>query len=335
MNKLNAKINALSVGIGQDIKAIKGSIGALTDFRTLAADYTDASISTAIKILHNKITALDTAVDTRITTKVDAAKTDIKSVTDAISAKIGNLDNVHSDITDNGADGDLITMINYVYSTAKSATGGTAGVEIDDTTPSLTKTYSSKKIKDLIKVLTTAIAENKSEIDANTNKLNTHETSIEQLDGSITRVESDLTTAIGTLTSLETTEKGSIVAALNEVLTKAKTAAGAVKINDESNAETDALSAKKIKELIAAAVSAAKSELLDDAPDALNTLKELADALNNDASLGAKVTEIMNGAVRFDKAQSLSEEQINRAQANLGLGEVDFLAAYIAARDGV
>ena len=90
-----------------------------------------------------------------------------------------------------------------------------------------------------------------------------------------------LTVAQGSLTSLTTTAKSNLVAAINEL--KSITDGGAA-INDAAGDgdTTVTWSADKIFDSIAAAKAALKNELLDGAGAALDTLNELGDALNND-----------------------------------------------------
>lgn len=87
---------------------------------------------------------------------------------------------------------------------------------------------------------------------------------------------------IGNLQTLSTTEKTSIVGAINELFQYVRSLSGnASGINDSATNETSTLSAKKIIELVNQAKTDAKSEILGGAVAAeLDTIKELADALN-------------------------------------------------------
>jgi len=85
---------------------------------------------------------------------------------------------------------------------------------------------------------------------------------------------------IGDLTNLTTTEKSNLVSALNEL----KTSVGAL-ISDETTATTTTWSSTKIDSAITAAIEG----LVNSAPGTLDTLKELADALGNDASFATTV----------------------------------------------
>jgi hypothetical protein len=87
---------------------------------------------------------------------------------------------------------------------------------------------------------------------------------------------------IGSLTTLNTTEKTTLVGAINELKQSINTLSGnAAGINDSATNETSTLSAKKILELVNQAKTDAKSEILGGNVAAeLDTIKELADALN-------------------------------------------------------
>lgn len=87
---------------------------------------------------------------------------------------------------------------------------------------------------------------------------------------------------IGSLATLSTTEKTTLVGAINELKQSIHTLSGnAAGINDSATNETSTLSAKKIIELINQAKTEAKSDILGGNVAAeLDTIKELADALN-------------------------------------------------------
>lgn len=130
-----------------------------------------------------------------------------------------------------------------------------------------------------------------------------------------------LTVAQGSLTSLTTTAKSNLVAAINEL--KSITdglAGGGAAINDAAGDgdTTVTWSADKIFDSIAAAKAALKNELVDGAGAALDTLNELADALNNDPNFAATIaTEIAN-RVRYDAVQTLTEPEKAQARVNIG-----------------
>lgn len=155
----------------------------------------------------------------------------------------------------------------------------------------------------------------------------------------------------GNLTALNTTDKSSIVAAINEVKVGA------------SGAPPDATEAAKgIVELaslaeVAAGVDAVrvvtpegvrqerialKAEILGPGvPGALDTLDELAAALADDANYAATVTTALANRVRTDTAaQNLTTTEKSNARTNidvyskteLGDPETDLVAVYTAAK---
>lgn len=64
------------------------------------------------------------------------------------------------------------------------------------------------------------------------------------------------------------------------------------------------------------------------APDALNTLKELADALGDDPNYAATVTRLLGNRLQFDQPQSLTPIQKAQAVLNLGLAVVAVTGNY-------
>ena len=94
--------------------------------------------------------------------------------------------------------------------------------------------------------------------------------------------DKEITKLIGSLTTLSTTEKTTLVGAINELYQSVRSLSGsAAGINDSATNETSTLSAKKIIELVNKAKTDAKSEILGGNVAAeLDTIKELADALS-------------------------------------------------------
>lgn len=84
---------------------------------------------------------------------------------------------------------------------------------------------------------------------------------------------------------------------------------------------------------ITAAVAQAKTEIVDGAPAAYNTLLEIANYISTDQTQAAAILLALDNRVRFDAAQALSAAEQEQAQANIGVTGAGLLAAYIAARD--
>lgn len=118
-------------------------------------------------------------------------------------------------------------------------------------------------------------------------------------------------TATGNTSGLQTSNK-TLVGAINEVL---------------DNVPSDADLNARIEAIIGAA------------PDALDTLQEIAQAIGDDANFAGTVTDALGKRLRFDAAQSLTAAQKTRGQANLdvhsraaiGDPETDLVAAFESA----
>ena len=130
-----------------------------------------------------------------------------------------------------------------------------------------------------------------------------------------------LTTKIGDTTSLSTTAKANLVAAINEVQAAVATLqAGSTTINDTAgNGDVNVTwSADKIHDEIVARVQAAKDDLLGDAGAALDTLKELADALNNDASYATNIAAMLTKRLAVDAVQTFTNAEKLQGRENIG-----------------
>jgi len=136
-----------------------------------------------------------------------------------------------------------------------------------------------------------------------------------------------LTTNQGTLTALTTTDKTSLVKAINELKSSI---ANATNINDTSTSTSATWSSDKINSSINNAVSA----LVNGASTTLDTLKELADALGNDANFATSIATQMGKRVRVDAPQTFTVTEQAQGCANLGIGnpDTDFVAAYNTAK---
>ena len=121
------------------------------------------------------------------------------------------------------------------------------------------------------------------------------------------------------LSSLTTTQKTSLVAAINELKTAIDNSGPSITISDSTSSTTEVWSSSKVS----SAIAQAKSDLVNGAGAALDTLSELAAALGNDASFASTVTTALGYRLRFDAAQALTAGQKTQACANLGIGEPD------------
>ena len=93
--------------------------------------------------------------------------------------------------------------------------------------------------------------------------------------------DKEIITLIGVLSTLTTTQKNSIVGAINELNQRITTLSGSsAGIDDTSTGDSSTLSAKKIIELLKQAKAEVKNELLGGEVDVnIDTIKELGDML--------------------------------------------------------
>ena len=138
-----------------------------------------------------------------------------------------------------------------------------------------------------------------------------------------------------TLNALTTTTKTNLIAAINEVqATAASAAGGGATINDATTTTTSVWSSSKTNSSIQAATAA----LVNSAPAALDTLKELSDALGGDANFATTVTTALGNRVRVDAAQTFTTTQQLQARSNIaaagsvdvGDTNTDFVATFVA-----
>lgn len=138
---------------------------------------------------------------------------------------------------------------------------------------------------------------------------------------------------VGNLTALTTTAKSSLVAAINE-LAEGQASAGA-QIDDDAASLTTVYSSNKTESVVNQAIS----DLVSGAPEALDTLAEIAAKLaEDDNALEALLTSV-GVRVRFDEAQVLTAPQQLTARTNIGavaaadVGDTarDFVADFNAA----
>lgn len=138
----------------------------------------------------------------------------------------------------------------------------------------------------------------------------------------------------GDKTALTTTNKASLVAAINELVS---TIASATSILDTATSgdTSHTWSADKI----ITEINAAKTAIINGAPAAYDTLIEIATQLSSDqTALGNLLTAVGN-RVAFDQVQTLTAPQKAQAIANIGavsaadVGDVnsDFVATFNAA----
>lgn len=133
----------------------------------------------------------------------------------------------------------------------------------------------------------------------------------------------------GNLSSLTTTQKSNLVGALNEL--KASISSAGAKIDDAAASSSTTYSSVKIN----SAINTAIAEIIDGAPAAFDTLKEIADYIADDQAALQTITTALANRVKFNEPQSLTEEQQIQACENIGIGDptTDFKVQYETARD--
>ena len=157
-------------------------------------------------------------------------------------------------------------------------------------------------------------------------------TRIESLVIRVAQEFNDVRATAGNLASLSTTDKSSLVAAINELKAAVLSATA---IDDNQIATSTTYSSNKIVSLL----DALKADILGGADPAYDTLLELQQALQNDQSGIAAITAAIDKRVRFDAAQTLTVAEQAQALANIGavaasdIGDTatDFVAIFNAA----
>lgn len=86
--------------------------------------------------------------------------------------------------------------------------------------------------------------------------------------------------------------------------------------------------------LVTPTITAEINKVVDGAPDAFNTLKELADYIETDKSGASAMAESINKRLRVDEQQSLTEEEQSNVLGALGLTDTDFVSVYNTAVNG-
>ena len=155
----------------------------------------------------------------------------------------------------------------------------------------------------------------------------TQQQRITELAQAIAQDIKELKSTQGLLDSLSTTSKASLVDAINELHLAIS---NSTDVDDSAENGISTWSSSKIRESINTAIS----ELINGSGSALDTLKELADALGNDANFAATIAEQMGKRVRVDAAQTFTVTEQAQGCANLGIGnpDTDLLAVYTAAK---
>ena len=128
-----------------------------------------------------------------------------------------------------------------------------------------------------------------------------------------------------------------IKALKNRVLTlESNTGTGTVDETVVTNKVTEQITALKgeLPTLVTPTINAEIAKVVDGAPDAFNTLKEIADYIEQDKTGASAMAESINKRLRIDEQQTLSEQEQANVLGALGLTDTDFVSAYNTAVNG-
>lgn len=155
------------------------------------------------------------------------------------------------------------------------------------------------------------------------------QTRIESLVIRIAQEFNTLNSKTGTLANLTTTDKSSLVAAINELQSAVLSGTG---IDDANVALTTTYSSSKIVTLL----DTFKAEILGGADAAYDTLVEIQQLLQDGTSGLDALLAAVNNRVRFDAAQTLTVIEQQQARENIGAialsaigdADTDFVAVF-------
>lgn len=155
----------------------------------------------------------------------------------------------------------------------------------------------------------------------------------QQIQALATQVGSDVKTLIakqGDLSTLTTSQKASLVLAINELNAAIAQIDGNL-IDDAQTVANKTWSSNKILSEITTKCNEVKTALLGGAGDAYDTLKELADLITDNKELIDSLQELAGAHVRYDAAQELSPGQKTQARSNIGAADdADYQATKVA-----
>jgi len=141
------------------------------------------------------------------------------------------------------------------------------------------------------------------------------ESKISLLVQKITHAINSVQSSVGNTSSLPTLDKANLVAALIEIKNEIDALSTAQQnlINDAIIANNKAWSSYKIDQEIVNAIA----DLIDGAPEWLNSLKELATALQNDPDIITSLSSMIDKRVAVDSVQSFSSVEKTQGRANI------------------
>lgn len=146
----------------------------------------------------------------------------------------------------------------------------------------------------------------------------------QQIQNLATQIGSDVKTLIanqGNLTALTTSQKASLVLAINELNSAISQIDISKVIEDAQTSADKTWSSNKIVSEITTKCNEVKTALLGGAGDAYDTLQELATLIEGNKELINSLQELAGAHVRYDAAQQLSPEQKSQARSNIGAAD--------------
>ena len=137
--------------------------------------------------------------------------------------------------------------------------------------------------------------------------------------GSANLTTTEKTTLIGAINELDAAVKANDgdITAIQTALTALQTTVSGL-IDDTAASTTKVYSSSKVDSQITAAKQAVKNDLLGGAGEAYDTLKELADLIETNKTAIEALQTIAAGHVKYNAAQSLTDEQKAQARTNIG-----------------
>lgn len=159
-----------------------------------------------------------------------------------------------------------------------------------------------------------AVNEVKDLVAANVDSLNGHATRLTAVEGKAAANE----TAIAGVTTRVTAAEDKIAANESAIAALEGVVASSTNIDDVNVSTATTYSSSKITSEITAAKAAVKADLLGGAGEAYDTLKELADLIQNNEDAIDALEALAAGHVKYDGAQTITLEQQAQARANIG-----------------
>ena len=126
--------------------------------------------------------------------------------------------------------------------------------------------------------------------------------------------------SIGEKGNLKTLNKTSLVAAINELSEKPSSS---LVLDDGSMSSSSVYSSEKVESLISDTKGNIISQIIGEADEAYNTLKEVSDYISSDKSGAALMAEQIGKRLKIDEVQQLSQEQRTNVETTLNIGNTD------------